>query len=170
MRVYGLVGMAYKYKTEVKREYNLAAEALDYLADKLSSIRDDDDEQLRVKNELIKQELDVNVDEWRQKARRLRELYYRPGIPNPPAGSRQRERYIIAKEEEDNFVNSIKGLICFALGVYANDIIKTRQDIARKIIIREPSAEYVQAFLKMDDVEAQLKIIDEMMRRDYCGK
>jgi hypothetical protein len=123
-----------------------------------------------VKNELTKQGLDVNVNDWREKARRLREIYQRADTPEPPRGSRERESYILKMDEERNFVSSIRGLICFALQVYGNDLIQTRQDIPTQVIIRKPSPEYLQAFLKMDDVETQLKLIEVAMRGDYCGR
>ena len=151
----------------VKRGYDLAAEALYYIADKLSLIRDDNDQ---LRSELIRQGLDVNVEDWRAKAKRLREMYNREETKEPDPGSRERENYILKMEEEDSFVNSIRGLICFALGVYANDIIKTREDIPWQIVIREPTPEQVKTFLKMDDVGRQLKMIQIAMEKDYCGK
>jgi len=171
MRILGAFGMAAKYKTEVKIGYDLAGEALYYIADKLSSTRnDDDDDQLKVKSELIKQELDVHIEEWRDNARRLREIDQRSDTQLPPPGSRERERAILAMEEEDNFVNSITGLVCFALGVYGYDLFQAREDIARQVVIRKPGPEYLQAFLRMDEVERQLGIIQVAMKKDWCGK
>lgn len=103
-------GMAAKYKIDVKIGYDLAAEALYYIADKLSSTRNDEhDDQLKVKGELVKQGLDVHIEEWRDNARHLREIHQRSDTQLPPPGSRERERAILAMEEEDNFVNSITG-------------------------------------------------------------
>jgi hypothetical protein len=171
MRMLGAFGMAAKYKTEVKVGYDLAAEVLYYIADKLSSTRNDDnDDQLKVKSELVKQGLDVHIEEWRDNARRLREIHQRSDTQLPPSGSRERERAILAMEEEDNFVNSITGLVCFALGVYGYDLFQARGDIARQVVIRKPSPEYLQAFLRMDEVERQLGIIQVAMKKDWCGK
>jgi hypothetical protein len=39
------------------------------------------------------------------------------------------------EEEEDNFVNSITGLVCFALEVYGYDLFQARGDIARQVVI-----------------------------------
>lgn len=165
----GAFGMAAKYKTEVKIGYDLAAEALYYIADKLSSTRNDED-QLKVKSELVKQGLDVHIEEWRDNARRLLEIHQRSDTQLPPPGSRERERAILAMEEEDNFVNSITGLVCFALGVYGYDLFQARGDIARQVVIRKPSPEYLQAFLRMDEVERQLGIIQVAMKKEWCGK
>jgi hypothetical protein len=169
MRMLGAFGMAAKYKTEVKIGYDLAAEALYYIADKLSSTRNDKD-QLKVKSELVKQGLDVHIEEWRDNARRLREIHQRSDTQLPPPGSRERERAILAMEEEDNFVNSITGLVCFALGVYGYDLFQARGDIARQVVIRKPSPEYLQTFLRMDEVERQLGIIQVAMKKEWCGK
>jgi hypothetical protein len=161
--------MAATKQGNVKSGYDLAAEALYYIADKLSSTRNDD-EQLRVNNELVKQGLDVNLEDLRAKARRLREYYQRRNIPPPPRGSREREDYILSEERMQSDVNSMKPLICFALGIYGNDLIQTKQDISIQVTLRKPSPEYVQAFLKMDDVERQLGIIQVAMKKDWCEK
>jgi hypothetical protein len=93
MRILGAFGMAAKYTTEVKIGYDLAAEALYFIAGKLSSTRNDDDH-LKVKSELVKQGLDVHIEEWRDNARHLREIHQRSDTQLPPPGSRERERAI----------------------------------------------------------------------------
>lgn len=130
----GLLGWQLNTR-QVKIGYDLAAEALYYIADKLSSTRNDED-QLKVKSELVKQGLDVHIEEWRDNARRLREIHQRSDTQLPPPGSRELERAILAmEEEEDNFVNSITGLVCFALEVYGYDLFQARGDIARQVVI-----------------------------------
>lgn len=162
-----VVGMADENHGSVKRGYDLAAEALYHLADKLTSIRDDNDQ---ITSELLKRRLDVNVEDLIAKAKRLCEIYQRPDTPALAQGSKDRDNYILKMEEEHSFVNSIRGLICFALEVYAIDLIQMRQDIPRQIIIRKPNPEQVQALLKMNDIEKQLDFIEDAMEQDWCGK
>jgi hypothetical protein len=50
------------------------------------------------------------------------------------------------------------------------DLFQTRVDIARQVVIRKPSPEYLQAFLRMEEVERQLGIIQVAMKKDWCGK
>lgn len=76
----------------------------------------------------------------------------------------------MSRRNDDSFAKSNKELICLALGVYSNDLVRTRQDMARQLITREPSPEQVQRILKMDDVEKQLKFIEDAMEKDWCEK
>lgn len=154
--------MAANRQNNVRVGYDLAAEALNYLADKFSSIRDDND-QIRIE---LRLELDVNVEDWRAKAERLREIYNRGEKQEPAPGSKERESYLLRKYAENSFYNSVKGLVCVALGVYARDITRTRQDIPRQLITREPSTEQVRTYLRMDDVNRQLELIQEAMDKD----
>src|SRR3712207_3564838 len=163
-----IVGMSYdESHGSVKRGYDLAVEALYHLADKLTSIRDDNDQ---ITSELMKRRLDVSVGDLIAKAKRLREIYQRPDTPAPVPGSKDKDNYALKMEEEQSFVNSIRGLICFALEVYAIDLIQMRQDIPRQVIIRKPNPEQVQALLKMNDIEKQLEFVEDAMEQDWCGK
>jgi hypothetical protein len=118
----------------------------------------------------MKRRLDVNVEDLIAKAKRLREMYPRPDTQTPAPSSRDRDNHILKMEEEQSFANSIRALICFALEVYAIDLIQMREDIPRQVIIRKPNPEQVQALLKMNDIEKRLEFIEDAMEQDWCGK
>ena len=170
---FGMTTSENKRQNNVKIGYELVAEAIDYLANKLYSIRDgeeeEDDDQVRIlRNELVKQELDESIESFREKARRLREYYRRPEPPTgPPAGSKESITYIKERAEEQDFVRANRGLICIALQLYGHDLSQATENIATQVIIRKPSAEDLKAFLSMKDVDKQLRLIDESMTTDY---
>jgi hypothetical protein len=127
--------MATKKQSNVKRGYALAAEALRYLADKLSSIVND--EQLKVKSDLLKEGMDESVEEIRRKANRMDELYLKSSGPT----TRGRERFGGLSVEEWDEAQSMYRLICYALKVYGDDLSQTKDSIITRVRTRNTDDE-----------------------------
>ncbi len=147
--------MAEKKQDNVKRGYALATEGLRYLADKLSATIDD--ENLKVRNELIKQDLEQNAERIRDVAKMLDELYSMPIDPKQDPELAAKDSVVLGK------VKPHKRLICFALGIYSDDLSQTRDVISTRVRRSNPSDEYLKAFVKMDNVDLLLRRIDDMI-------
>ncbi len=155
--------VAAKKQENVKKGYALAAEGLRYLADKISSIIND--EELKVKNDLVKQGLIESVEQIRRKANRMDELYIKSEAP----AALGRERFGGLSAEEWEEAQSMKRLICYALKVYGDDLSQTRETIFARIRTRYTNGDDLD-FLSMEDIDRQLQIIDEAIVRDFCEK
>jgi hypothetical protein len=146
----------------LKRGYDLAAEALRHLAYKISSPTNDENQKLR--NELIMQKLNISVEDILQKAKRMDEFYQKSMAPGPW----NQDPYFFSplSDEEQEEINSLRSLICFALAVYGDDLSQTKKMIPKGSRTRKHSDEDVE---DLENVDLQLNIIEDAMREDYCG-
>lgn len=147
----------------VKRGYDLAAEALRHLADKISSSTND--ENLKVRNDLIRQTLDVSAEDIIQKAKRMDEFYQKSMASGP--WNQDPDIFSPLSGEEQDEINSMRSLICFALAVYGDDLSQTKKVIPTRFRTRNLSDEGLKG---LENVDLQLDIIEDVMREDYCGK
>ena len=155
--------MEQKNKANLKRGYDLAAEALRHLADKISS-SSTNDEDLKVSNELIKQTLDVSMQDIIQKAKRMDEFYKKSMAQGP--WNQDPDIFSPLSDEEQDEINSMRSLICFALSVYGDDLSQTKKVIPTRFRTRNLD----EGLKDLENVDLQLDIIEDVMREDYCGK
>jgi hypothetical protein len=151
-------------EANMKRGYDLAAEALRHLADKISS-SSTNDEDIKVSNELIKQTLDVGVQDIIQKAKRMDEFYKKLMAPGP--WNQDPDIFSPLSDDEQKEINSMRSLICFALAVYGDDLSKTKKVTPTRFRTRNLSDEDLK---DLENVDLQLDIIEDVMREDYCSK
>ena len=147
----------------LKRSHDLAAEALRYLAHRLSSPTND--EKQKARNELIRQKLNLSVEHILQISKRMDEFYQKLMAPGPW----HQDPYIFSplSDEEQEEITSLRSLICFALAVYADDLSQIKKTITTGYRRRNQSDEEGR---DIENVDLQLAIIDDTMREEYdCG-
>lgn len=147
----------------IKKGYDLAAEALRHLANKLSSPTSD--QNVKVRNELIRKSFDMTVEDILGKAKRLDELYQK----TLSRGPWNEDPYFFSplSDDEQKEINSLRSLICFALAVYGDDLSQTKKRISARSRKRNLSDDDDAMYL--ENLDLQLDIIEDTMREDYCG-
>ncbi len=144
----------------LKSGYDLVAEALRHLAYKISSPTNDENQ--KVRNQLIRQKLQITVEDILLKAKRMDEFYQKSMTPGPW----NQDPYIFSplSDKEQAEINSMRSLICFALAVYGDDLSQTKKRILIGSRTRKHHDEDTQ---DLESVDLQLEIIEDVMREDY---
>ncbi len=145
----------------LKRGCDLVAEALRHLAYKISSPTDDENQKMR--NHLIMQNLNVTVEDILLKAKKMDEFYQKSMTPCPW----NQDPYIFSplSDKEQEEIDSMRSLICFALSVYGDDLSQTRKRIRREPRTRNHTDD--EHTKDLESVDLQLEIIEDVMREDY---
>ena len=144
----------------LKRGYDLVAEALRHLAYKISSPTIDENQKLI--NQLVRQKLDITVDDILLKAKRMDEFYQKSLAPGPW----NHDPYIFSplSDNEQEEISSMRSLICFALSVYGDDLSQTKKRIRTGSRARNRRDEDTE---DLESVDLQLEIIEDVMIEDY---
>lgn len=144
----------------LKRGYDLVAEALRHLAYKISSPTND--EYQKVINQLVRQKLDITVEDVLLKAKRMDEFYQKSLAPGPW----NQDPYIFSplSDNEQEEISSMRSLICFALSVYGDDLSQTKKRILTGSRARNHRDEDT---VDLESVDLQLEIIEDVMIDDY---
>lgn len=144
----------------LKRGYDLAAEALRHLAYKISSPTNDENQ--KVINQLVRQKLDLTVEDVLLKAKRMEEFYQKSMAPGPW----NQDPYIFSplSDNEQEEISSMRSLICFALSVYGDDLSQTKKRIPTGSRARNHRDEDAE---DLERVDLQLEIIEDVMIEDY---
>jgi hypothetical protein len=147
----------------LKRGYDLVAQALRHLAYKISSPTNDENQ--KVINQLIRQKLDITAEDILLKAKRMDEFYQKSLAPGPW----NQDPYIFSSlsDDEQEEVSSMRNLICFALAVYGDDLSQTK----KRLPIGSRARNYPDEDTEdLESIDLQLEIIEDVMREDYnCG-
>ena len=144
----------------LKRGYDLVAEALRHLAYKISSSTNDENQ--KVINQLIRQKLDITVEDILLKAKRMDEFYQKSLAPGPW----NQDPYFFSplSDNEQEEISSMRSLICFALAVYGDGLSQTKKRISTGSRARTHRYEDTE---DLESVDLQLEIIEDLMREDY---
>jgi hypothetical protein len=143
--------------------YPLVSRALRYLAMKIRTVKDD--EGIKVRDELVSEGLEHKAESIEEIAKFDDQMAY---LQSRPKSNEDSE--VLAKRD-NRFSDPYRKIVCFALAMYGGDLAQSNGAIPERIMSLNPSDhEELKAMLKIDDIDSQLRNIEEVMIKDYCGK